>query len=580
MTNVVRILLVDDDPNYGALVENALEHAFPAVQVQCSPTEESFHLALEQGDYDLVITECRLPWITGGAVLHLIRSRRPNWPVLMITAAANEKDAIEALGSGLDNYVLKTAGFGLRLQVAAATCLRRVESQMRAVRTEKRLGNLLTRLNVGVFRSTGSGKILEANPAFLAMLGLASLEEAQEWGMDKIYARPEDRIHLLARMREHGSVRGAEVEFKRADGRIAWVLMTKTLSSSLNGEVTFDGLVEDISERKRAAEALRESEERFALAASGTSDGLWDWNVATGEVFYSPHFNAMLGLGPGDLGQDLEGWLARVSPEDRTRLGDALHRQAEGAPEELELEYRIRHADGNILWMHCRGGAVRGADGRVTRVAGAQRDITERKESEELLKHDTFYDGLTGLPNRALFMDKLRAASEKQISGEAYDFALLVIDVDRFQFVNDSLGHIIGDQLIIALAHRLKSCLRPADTLARLGGDEFAILLEEVRAHTDAARIADRIHQDLERPFELCGHEIFATASIGIAPSTAACDSPEVMLRDADTAMHRAKTKGRARHEVFHASMHTHAVELLKLEGDLRRALDRQEFKI
>jgi len=580
MPNPIRILLVDDDPNYGALIERALSLEFPGVQIHCAAAEEAFHLALEQGDFNLVITECRLPWTTGPSVLHLIRSRRPGWPVLMITAAANERDAIEALGGGMDNYVLKTAGFGLRLQVAVATCLRRVESQVKAARTEKRLGNLLTRLNVGVFRSTGSGKILEANPAFLTLLGLASLAEAQEWGMDKLYAHPEDRIRLLHGMRDHGSVRGVEVELRHSDGHIVWVLMTKTLGSSFNGEVTFDGLVEDISERKLAAEALRESEARYALAANGTIDGLWDWNVTTGEVFYSPRFSAMLGLNPEDLGQDLEGWLARVIPEDRSRLGEALHGHAEGSPAELELEYRIRHADGTVLWMLCRAAAVRGSDGRATRVTGAQRDITERKEGDELLRHDTFYDGLTGLPNRAFFMEKLRGASEKQGSDTPQAFALLVIDVDRFQFVNDSLGHVIGDQLIIALAHRLKSCLRPEDTLARLGGDEFAILLEDVKAPTDAARIADRIHLDLERPFELCGHEIFATASIGIAPSTADADSPEVMLRDADTAMHRAKTKGRARHEVFHSSMHTHAVELLKLEGDLRRALERQEFLI
>jgi len=456
MANPVKILLLDDDPS--DQVESALARELLSVQIHRPYTEEAFRQALEQGGYDLVITECHLRWISGEEVLRRTRSCRPGWPVLMITAPDNEREAIEALGSGMDNYVLKTEGFGPRLLVAVNTCQRRAEFQTKAARTEKRLGSLLTRLHVGVFRSTGSGRILEANPAFLALLGFASLEEAQERGMDKLYARPEGRAQIMDLMREHGTVLGAEIELRRADGRIIWALMTMTLSSSPSGELTFDGLLEDISERKLAAEALR--------------------------------------------------------------------------------------------------------------------------ESEELLKHDTFYDGLTGLPNRALFMEKLRAAAQRQREQAEHAFALLVINVDRFQFVNDSLGHVMGDQLIIAVAHRLKSCLRPEDILARLGGDEFAILLEDAESATDAARIAERIHRDLEQPFELSGHEIFATASIGIAPSTVACDGPEVMLRDADTALHRAKTKGRARHEVFNASMHTHAVELLKLEGDLRRAIEREEFEI
>jgi diguanylate cyclase (GGDEF)-like protein len=228
----------------------------------------------------------------------------------------------------------------------------------------------------------------------------------------------------------------------------------------------------------------------------------------------------------------------------------------------------------------CRGLAVRDAEGKPYRMAGSQTDVTDRKTSEEQLKHDSFYDGLSGLPNRFLFMDRLGNALLRAKRGGNYGFGILVLDLDRFQFVNDSLGHVVGDQLIIAMAHRLKSCLRPGDTMARLGGDEFAILLEDIKEAADATRVADRIHQDLETPFDLCGHEIFATTSIGIALSSTGYDQPETMLRDADTAMHRAKSMGRARHEVFDASMHTRAVSLLKLEGDLRRALERQEFRI
>ena len=159
----------------------------------------------------------------------------PNLPVLFITAAANEREAVEALGAGLDNYVLKTAGFDLRLQVAVQTAIAAPRPSKRVSRTERRLGNLLTRLNVGVFRSTASGKIIEANPAFLALLGFATLEEAQSWGIDKLYARPGERAQLLQRMKEHGTVKEAEVQFRRMDGQVLWVQLTKTLAPRSTG---------------------------------------------------------------------------------------------------------------------------------------------------------------------------------------------------------------------------------------------------------------------------------------------------------------------------------------------------------
>lgn len=575
-----RILLVDDDANYGAFIRGALSPEFPNLDVTHAASEEEVLKALEAGRFDLVVTECRLLWTSGTRVLAQVRERWPQVPVIMMGAAADEKAAIEALGAGLDSYVLKTSGFDLRLRVAVRTALDRMESKLSAVRVEKRLGNLLTRLNVGVFRTTGGGQLLEANPAFLAMLGFSSLEEARGLNVSQLYARAEDRRQVLARLKEHGFVKEVEVQFRRADGRVIWVLLTKTISSSHDGEVTFDGLVEDITERKHTEEALKESEERFALAATGTSDGLWDWNLATGQIFFSARFASLLGFGEGELGSNLGEWLGHVLPEDRNILRAALEAHIEGGHSPLEVEYRMRHRDGSPRWMLLRGAAVRAADGRAQRLAGSQTDITDRKESEAQLRHDALFDGLTGLANRARFIERLNNAIDRARRGGNYVFALLMLDMDRFKFVNDSLGHVIGDQLLIAVAHRLKSCLRPGDSLARLGGDEFAILLDDVKAPADATRVSDRIHRELETPLDLCGHEVFTTTSIGIAMSTVGYDAPEVMLRDADTAMHRAKSSGRARHEIFQASMHTHAVQLLKLEGDLRRALDRGEFRI
>lgn len=215
------------------------------------------------------------------------------------------------------------------------------------------------------------------------------------------------------------------------------------------------------------------------------------------------------------------------------------------------------------------------------------RHITEQErisiqlqESKDHFRHAAFHDALTHLPNRALLAENLKFVIERAKNHEDYQFAVLFLDLDRFKNVNDSLGHSIGDQLLIAMARRLESCIREVDMVARLGGDEFAILLDGIPNGTEATNMARRIQEKLSSPFNLSGHEVFTTTSIGIALSSTGYDHPENMLRDADTAMYRAKAQGKACYEVFDKGMHTHAVYLLKMENDLRRALDREEFRV
>jgi len=213
-------------------------------------------------------------------------------------------------------------------------------------------------------------------------------------------------------------------------------------------------------------------------------------------------------------------------------------------------------------------------------IAEQQRISQELQHSREHFRHAAFHDALTGLPNRALLLDHLRLAIETAKRHTDHVFAVLFIDLDRFKNINDSLGHGIGDHLLIALARRLEGCLRPSDTVSRLGGDEFAILLNGLDDARDAIGVAERIQAGLMQPFNLGGHEVYTTASIGITLSSTNYEQPEHVLRDADTAMYRAKEKGKARHELFDTVMHAHAVALLKLENDLRRAVERNEFQV
>ncbi|MBD2180480.1 EAL domain-containing protein [Planktothrix sp. FACHB-1355] len=209
-----------------------------------------------------------------------------------------------------------------------------------------------------------------------------------------------------------------------------------------------------------------------------------------------------------------------------------------------------------------------------------QREIAERKLLEKQLLHMALHDPLTGLPNRALFMERLKQAVIRAKQQPEYQFSVLFLDCDRFKIVNDSLGHLVGDELLTAIASRLKLSLSPVDTLARLGGDEFTLLLEEIKDITSVTQIAERILWELSRPFYLDKREVFITASIGIVLGNATYDQPEHLLRDADTAMYRAKAFGKARYHVFNPAMHQEALQLLQLETDLRRAIERQEFVV
>jgi diguanylate cyclase (GGDEF)-like protein/PAS domain S-box-containing protein len=329
--------------------------------------------------------------------------------------------------------------------------------------------------------------------------------------------------------------------------------------------------------RRAAERALRESEERYALAVRGANDGLWDWNLRTNEVYFSPRWKLMVGCEEQDIAGDPDEWFRRVHPEEIERVRAGIHAHLEGRSSHFETEHRMLHRDGTYRWVRSRGLAVRDKAGRAHRMAGSQTDITEGKVA----------DALTGLPNRILFVDRLEHAIERTRRRGQSMFAVLFLDLDRFKVVNDSLGHIVGDQLLVAIARRLENCLRSHDTvarlgtdhtLARLGGDEFTILLEDVKHVSDALRAAERIQQQLALPFDLNGHEVFSSASIGIATGTTGYESPAAVLRDADTAMYRAKAMGGARFEVFDSEMRDLAVARLQLETDLRRATERQEF--
>lgn len=332
--------------------------------------------------------------------------------------------------------------------------------------------------------------------------------------------------------------------------------------------------------RGQTLDALRESEERYALAALAANDGLWDWNLRTDLLYYSPRWCAMIGIDPDGLMRTAAEWFDRIHPDDLPAVRTAIQRHLSRQINHVEVEYRLRHRNGKYRWMQCRGAALFDQNGVPYRLAGSQTDITIRKHTEQRLLHEALHDPLTTLPNRVLFRRRLQEALDRFKTKMSPGFAVLFIDMDRFKTINDSLGHLVGDHLLCAIARRLENCLPPGKTIARLGGDEFAILLDSLSIPADALRIARRILDALDHPFQVQQHTIFATGCIGIALGSNQYVTPEDVLRDADTAMYRAKAAGSGQYQVFDVAMHTRAMELWRLETDLRRAIDRHEFSI
>jgi diguanylate cyclase (GGDEF)-like protein/PAS domain S-box-containing protein len=329
-----------------------------------------------------------------------------------------------------------------------------------------------------------------------------------------------------------------------------------------------------------ALETARKSEQRYALAAAGSNDGLWDWDIAGDALYCSDRWKLMIGIDANTAVTCLDQWLEHVHDEDRQGLRNALAQHFASRTLHFEHEYRIRHASGELRWVRCRGIAVRDESNRPVRMAGSQTDVTESRLAQDTLTRAARHDALTGLPNRTMFSELLQGAIRKAARTPASGYAVLFIDLDGFKLVNDSLGHLAGDQFLITLSQRLESQLRAGDVLARLGGDEFAMLVADVTVTQDVCTIADRLQTAVAAPFMVQGRELYASASIGIVMGERQYDVVDDVLRDADIAMYRAKAAGRGGYQLFDPIMHASTMQRLTLETELRRGIERNELEV
>lgn len=336
-------------------------------------------------------------------------------------------------------------------------------------------------------------------------------------------------------------------------------------------------IASEFARLENAYAELHQNHERLLISCGGQRDGIWDSDLLTGDLTLSPEWHALIGP-TADLHTTVDSWLAVVDDEDRDRIRQLIESVARGELQSLEAHYQLVRPDGSHRRIAVQGETVRDPDGEARRLVCRHSDITDEHLSYEEPRTNLLIDPLTRLASRTVLLDRLRHAFARATRMKDKPFAVLFFDIDRFKNVNDSLGHLVGDKLLMAIADRVRSICRPSDTVCRFGGDEFVIVAEDVESVRDATSIAGRLHQEFQVPFLLGDTEAYATVSTGIAMWHPGYEKPEYLLRDADNAMYRAKDLGRNRYAVFDEKMHAEVVATLELENDLRRAVARKEF--
>jgi diguanylate cyclase (GGDEF)-like protein/PAS domain S-box-containing protein len=640
-SNSETILVVDDNPQIADFLSGELLPSLGYHTVVAKDGKTALKL-LKNCPIALMLLDMQLPDLTGLDILRQLSDEGRRVPAILVTAHGSEQIAADAFRLGVQDYLPKpldadSLNTAISRALAESRLMRereiltaQLKGQVSWLKALSKVGQSVTstlELDEVLRRIVEAGvHLTHAEEGFLALLDgenqqlyLRAVKNIDQEKSKTLRLPVNDTLvgRVLQTRRPYRTAREAQAQpLKVSTGFLVHSLIHVPLVSrgkalgvlsvdnqanqqefterdetillsladyaavAIENACLYEQAQQEISVRKRAEQALRESEKRYELAVRGANDGLWDWDLQSNQIYYSPRWKAMLGFGEDEIANDPAEWFNRVHPSDLEHLRMEISAHINGTTPHFENEHRMLHKDGTYRWMLTRGLAVRATDSLAYRMAGSQTDITLRKNAEEKLLHDAFHDALTGLPNRTLFVDRLTLAIERAKRRKDYNFAVLFLDLDRFKDINDSLGHTLGDQLLIATAKMLEQGLRTTDTVARLGGDEFVILLDEVRDDNAATRVAHWIKKGLGAPFNISGHEILVTTSIGIVFSTVGYQCPEDVLRDADIALYYAKANGKSRHEIFEPAMRERVMERLALESELRQAIEGQELRV
>lgn len=642
MTDREIILVVDDNRQIADFIGGTMLPSLGYSALIAYSGENALDIIHKHSNQiDLIVLDLQLPDISGLDLLRELNKQGVTIPVILVTAHGSEEVAIDAFRLGVQDYLKKPIDMeSLRESIQRALSESRLKAERERLlrELEDRVTWLRALSNVGrgvtssLDRDTALERIVDAavklanaDQGFIALLDDTSeklqLRVVKNIAEDKVQNL---RLPVTDPLIKQAFESGQAIRINRQQGENPLKVSTGLLVTNLihvplryqnktfgvlsvNNHTTmrdftrrdeeilvslgdyaaiaienanlYQQAQEEIRQRAKVEKALRISEERYALAVAGANDGIWDWDLLSNKVYFSPRWKQMLGFTEEDIEDNLEAWLKLIHPDDVENVKLNLYAHIQRQTPYFNCEYRIRKKNGQYAWVLTRGLAVWDDDGKPIRMAGSQTDITERKNAEQQLLHDALHDALTGLPNRTLFLDRLKLAIERAKRREDYLFAVCMLDLDHFKNVNDSLGHLIGDRLLITVSNVLQQGLRSTDTLARFGGDEFVILLEDIRDTRNVFRITNWIHEKFAEPIRLVGHQVYITTSIGVVLSNDELTTPDEMLRDADIAMYVAKANGRARTEVFEPSMRNRVILRLSLENDLRDAIEKKQLE-
>jgi diguanylate cyclase (GGDEF)-like protein/PAS domain S-box-containing protein len=573
----IRILLVEDRDSDAELLTSELRAQGLVCEVERVETAEAMAATLRTFRPDAVLSDYSLPRFNGMAAIALARECDPTLPVIIVTGSLNELTAVECMKAGAADYVLKD--HLVRLGGALEAALEGRRHRLASREAEARYRGLFNSVPVGLFRASLDGQFLEANAAVVRLLGCPDRETLLRTPPQRFYGDGPSRNAWLDRLECEEVLQGVELQLQRLDGVPIRVRMNARAFRDASGHIVVaEGALEDITaekraeqERERAVEALRQGEARLRMVTEQIPAVVWATDPDLRFTFAAGSGLRQLGLLPGQVvGRgidqvfgDQESAPAAISAHKRALLGESVS---------YEHEWKSR-------FFATRVEPLLGGDGHTTGTIGFALDVSEKRKAEETIRHQAYHDGLTGLPNRLLFADRFAQTLDHARRGHQ-SLAMLFLDLDRFKNINDTLGHAVGDRLLQAVTGRLSASVRAGDTVARFGGDEFMVLLSGIDGAEDAARAADKILRLIRPSFHLDGHELHVTTSIGIAVYPEDGHDIGALIKNADTALYRAKERGRNTYQLYTPAMNATAFEQLALENDLRRALERSEFTI
>ena len=569
----IRILICTEDSQTCLQLEDILDYEFEDVNIHCINSREKFTECLNKRNFNIFILNWQVSWVDSVDLVKTVKENIQECPILMITPPEGESVAVKAMRVGLDGCLDQQHG---RLMNVITTIHSVIPiAKMVQMGSGKSYKRLFDRIPICLYRSTPDGKILDANNALIKLLGYLDRETFFNVNSNELYVNPRVREKWVLDIVKLGAVTDLEFQLRRRDGRIIWVRENATAVKDSKGIVVyFEGCIMDITRQKEIENQLR----LIAKVFEENSQGIFITDLEANLIAAN---NACLRITGFHL-EEIQGktifdaLLDRPESQFTQNIWKSLRKS-----EKWQDEIWTRRKNGEVypIWLHLS--AVRDNVGNISNYIGAFSDLTDQKMSEEFIEYLAHYDALTNLPNRLMFQEKLKYI-HSQAKKESLCFAVVYLDLDRFQSINDTLGHFNGDALLQEIGKRFISSLKTGDIVARMGSDEFAFVFCDMSVvHNPEGfsdRIADLVHEFFDHPFLVEDREIFIAASAGVSVYPKDGSTSIDMIKKAELAMHHAKKSGGGKHQFFAASMDSVSMDHLNLEWSLRKAIEKNQL--